>query len=128
MPVDFSVHTETELSMAIELAKESKGRIHLVHVYAMPSTMATDYGIPIPPSHVQRARLSILPSTSRAVVATSPVRPIGNEPRISRHASASEQPTVFHGARGISVHATGDLWKPTGGGRRLAGHRRGVHG
>lgn len=50
VPVDFSEHTEAVLAMAIELAKESHGRIHLLHVYELPTMFATAYGVPIPPS------------------------------------------------------------------------------
>ena len=49
VPVDFSKHTDEVLAMAIDLAKECKGRIHLLHVYEL-GTAATTYGVPFPPS------------------------------------------------------------------------------
>jgi len=49
VPVDFSSHTEAALAMAIDLAKESKGHVHLLHVYELP-TAATTYGVPLPSS------------------------------------------------------------------------------
>jgi nucleotide-binding universal stress UspA family protein len=49
VPVAFGKHSEDALAVAIELARESQGRLHLVHAYEVPTMMAA-YGIPLPPS------------------------------------------------------------------------------
>jgi nucleotide-binding universal stress UspA family protein len=46
--VDFSNRDEEVLALALQLAQESHGRLHLVHAYEVPTTMTAAYGISIP--------------------------------------------------------------------------------
>ena len=48
VPVDFSDHASRALDMAIELAKQSNGRLHLVHSYPIPPVMLAPYDVSIP--------------------------------------------------------------------------------
>jgi nucleotide-binding universal stress UspA family protein len=50
VPVDFSKHAHAALDLAIELAKESGGELHLLHAYELPATMTMTYGVAIPQS------------------------------------------------------------------------------
>ncbi|RIL04813.1 MAG: hypothetical protein DCC71_12775 [Proteobacteria bacterium] len=48
VPADFSTHAERALALAIELAQESAGEIHLLHAYELPASVTMAYGIAIP--------------------------------------------------------------------------------
>ena len=50
VPVDFSSHAHAALDLAIELAKESGGELHLLHAYELPASMTMTYGVAIPQS------------------------------------------------------------------------------
>ena len=50
VPVDFSSHAHVALDLALDLAKESHGTLHLLHAYELPTTMTMSYGVAIPPS------------------------------------------------------------------------------
>ena len=49
-PLDFSKQGEAALALAIELAKESGGELHVVHAYDLPAAVAMGYGGAIPQS------------------------------------------------------------------------------
>jgi nucleotide-binding universal stress UspA family protein len=50
VPLDFSSHSEAALGVAIELAKEHGGEIHLIHAYGLPTAVTMAYGVAIPQS------------------------------------------------------------------------------
>jgi universal stress protein A len=50
VPVDFSRHAEAALALAIELAREHQGEIHLLHASALPASVTMAYGVAIPQS------------------------------------------------------------------------------
>ena len=50
VPVDFSGHADVALDLAIELAKEGGGEIHLLHAYELPASVTMAYGVAIPQS------------------------------------------------------------------------------
>ena len=49
-PLDFSPHSEAALDLAIELAREHRGEILLLHAYDLPAAVTTAYGVAIPQS------------------------------------------------------------------------------
>ena len=49
-PVDFSKQGEAALALAIELAREHQGELHLLHAYDLPAGVAMGYGGAIPQS------------------------------------------------------------------------------
>jgi nucleotide-binding universal stress UspA family protein len=49
-PVDFSKQGEAALALAIELAREHGGEVHLLHAYDIPAGVAMGYGGAIPQS------------------------------------------------------------------------------
>ena len=50
VPIDFSSHSDAALGLAIELARESGGAVHLLHAYELPAAVSVAYGIAIPQS------------------------------------------------------------------------------
>jgi nucleotide-binding universal stress UspA family protein len=48
VPLDFSTHSDAALDLAIELAREHRGEIALVHAYELPVTVTLAYGVAIP--------------------------------------------------------------------------------
>jgi nucleotide-binding universal stress UspA family protein len=50
VPLDFSSHSSKALDAAIELAKQFKGRIHLLHSYPIYVGAVSPYGIVLPES------------------------------------------------------------------------------
>ena len=50
VPVDFSKDAEAALELAIELAKETGGELHLLHAYELPASVTMAYGVAIPQS------------------------------------------------------------------------------
>jgi nucleotide-binding universal stress UspA family protein len=50
VPLDFSSHSAKALDVAIELAKQFKGRIHLLHSYPIYVGAVSPYGIVLPES------------------------------------------------------------------------------
>jgi len=48
VPIDFSKHSEAALTLAIELAREGGGSVHLFHAYELPAAIGMSYGIAIP--------------------------------------------------------------------------------
>lgn len=50
VPLDFSSHSAKALDAAIELAKQFKGRIHLLHSYPIYVGAVSPYGIVLPES------------------------------------------------------------------------------
>jgi len=49
VPVDFSEHASRSLDFAIELAKQFKGKLHLIHSYPIHPIMVSPYGVALPP-------------------------------------------------------------------------------
>ena len=49
VPVDFSEHSARALDMAIDIAKASRGTLHLVHSYPIIPLLLSPYGVAIPP-------------------------------------------------------------------------------
>jgi nucleotide-binding universal stress UspA family protein len=49
VPIDFSEHAARALEMAIELAQQSKGKLHLVHSYPINPILISPYGGALPP-------------------------------------------------------------------------------
>jgi nucleotide-binding universal stress UspA family protein len=56
VPVDFSAHSSKALELAIELAKISAGKIHLLHCYQINFATISPYGIVIPESFERELR------------------------------------------------------------------------
>jgi nucleotide-binding universal stress UspA family protein len=56
VPHDFSAHADAALDLAIELARVSKARIRLVHVFPLPMEMLSPYEIPLPEKLVEDVR------------------------------------------------------------------------
>jgi nucleotide-binding universal stress UspA family protein len=50
VPLDFSSHSDAALALAIELAKDDGGELHLLHAYELPTAVTMAYGIAIPQS------------------------------------------------------------------------------
>ena len=50
VPVDFSDPSRAALDAAIDLAKERKARLHLLHCYRIDLGWASPYGITLPPT------------------------------------------------------------------------------
>jgi nucleotide-binding universal stress UspA family protein len=49
VPIDFSEHSARALEMAIDIAKQFHGSIHLVHSYPINPILLSPYGVSIPP-------------------------------------------------------------------------------
>ncbi|HEX5067275.1 MAG TPA: universal stress protein [Myxococcota bacterium] len=49
VPLDFSDHSARALEMAIDIAKQSGGTLHLVHSYPINPILLSPYGVAIPP-------------------------------------------------------------------------------
>jgi nucleotide-binding universal stress UspA family protein len=56
VPTDFSENAEGALALAIELATESRGSIHLLHAYEIPISAVPPYGVELPPGLVLEVR------------------------------------------------------------------------
>ncbi len=56
VPHDFSEHADRALDLAIELARGSSGRIHVLHVFHIPMEMLSPYEIPMPQNLVEEVR------------------------------------------------------------------------
>ena len=50
VPLDFSTHSDAALDLAIEIAKEHRGEVVLLHAYELPAAVTAAYGIAIPQS------------------------------------------------------------------------------
>jgi len=50
VPIDFSDHADLALETAIELARDSGGRLQLLHAYEIPLGTIPPYGVAIPDS------------------------------------------------------------------------------
>ena len=50
VPLDFSKHSDAALDLAIELARERGGEIHLLHAYELPAAVTMAYGVAVPQS------------------------------------------------------------------------------
>lgn len=50
VPLDFSEHSDAALDLAVELAKEHGGELHLFHAYELPAAVTMAYGVAIPQS------------------------------------------------------------------------------
>jgi nucleotide-binding universal stress UspA family protein len=48
VPIDFSHHADRALETAIQLARDSGGRLHLLHAYEIPLGTIPPYGVSIP--------------------------------------------------------------------------------
>lgn len=48
VPLDFSKHADTALTLAIELGAEHGAELHLLHAYELPVAVTTAYGVAIP--------------------------------------------------------------------------------
>lgn len=48
VPIDFSGHADLALETAIALARDSGGRLHLLHAYEIPLGTIPPYGVSIP--------------------------------------------------------------------------------
>ena len=48
VPIDFSEHADLALETAIQLARDSGGRLHLLHAYEIPLGTIPPYGVAIP--------------------------------------------------------------------------------
>lgn len=55
VPVDFSEHSSRALDMAIELAKQSKGKVHLIHSYPINPILLSPYGGVAMPPDIERS-------------------------------------------------------------------------
>lgn len=53
---DFSRHADAALDAAIDLARDTKARLHLVHVFPIPMETLSPYEIPMPPQLVSDVR------------------------------------------------------------------------
>jgi nucleotide-binding universal stress UspA family protein len=49
VPIDFSEHSSRALDMAIDLAKVSRGAVHIVHSYPINPMLLSPYGVAVPP-------------------------------------------------------------------------------
>ena len=49
VPVDFSEHASRALDYAIELGKQFKSKIHLLHSYPLQPFLVSPYGVALPP-------------------------------------------------------------------------------
>jgi nucleotide-binding universal stress UspA family protein len=56
VPIDFSEHADAALDLAIELARESGGTLHLFHAYELPVGTVPPYGVAIPESVLSHVR------------------------------------------------------------------------
>ena len=56
VPLDFSEHADTALDTALDLARESGGRVHLLHAYEIPLGTIPPYGVAIPDSLLTEVR------------------------------------------------------------------------
>jgi len=56
VPLDFSDHSKKALDHAIELAKQFKGKLHLVHCYPVYVGAVSPYGIVVPESFDRECR------------------------------------------------------------------------
>jgi nucleotide-binding universal stress UspA family protein len=72
VPLDFSDHSDRALDVAIELAREHRAELHLLHAYELPSAVTMSYGIAIPQAvwdGIQEAAKSRLESGRKRVEA-----------------------------------------------------------
>jgi nucleotide-binding universal stress UspA family protein len=49
VPIDFSEHASSSLDYAIELGKQFKSKLHLIHSYPIHPIMVSPYGVALPP-------------------------------------------------------------------------------
>lgn len=49
VPIDFSEHSARALAMAIDIAKQFHGSLHLVHSYPINPILLSPYGVSMPP-------------------------------------------------------------------------------
>jgi nucleotide-binding universal stress UspA family protein len=71
---DFSPHAEAALDLAIDLARPSKARICLLHIFPLPMEMLSPYEIPMPPALVADVRAA---ASARLEKALARVREAG---------------------------------------------------
>jgi nucleotide-binding universal stress UspA family protein len=48
VPIDFSGHSGAALDLAVELARSSRGHVHLLHAYEIPLGTIPPYGVALP--------------------------------------------------------------------------------
>jgi nucleotide-binding universal stress UspA family protein len=56
VPVDFSAHAGAALDLALEIARGSGGKIHLLHAYEVPLGTIPPYGVAVPESLLEQVR------------------------------------------------------------------------
>jgi universal stress protein A len=56
VPIDFSDHSRAALELAIDLARETGGRIHLLHAYEVPLGTIPPYGVAVPEALLSQVR------------------------------------------------------------------------
>ena len=110
VPLDFSSHSEAALGVAIELAREQGGELHLLHAYELPTAVTMAYGIAIPQSvwdGVQEAAAARLEQARRRVEAAGvPVKThLATSPAADAIIAAAESQAidlVVMGTRGLT--------------------------
>jgi len=56
VPLDFSAHAGAAMDLAIEIARSSGGKIHLLHAYEVPLGTIPPYGVAVPESLLAQVR------------------------------------------------------------------------
>jgi nucleotide-binding universal stress UspA family protein len=110
VPVDFSTHAHSALDLAIDLAKESGGTLHLLHAYELPASMTMTYGVAIPQSvwdgvkEAAAARLAELQKrvTAAGVKCSTHVMTAPAPDAIAEAAAAHKADLIVMGTRGLT--------------------------
>lgn len=56
VPIDFSEHSHAALELALELARASGARLHLLHAYEVPLGVIPPYGVALPEALLAQVR------------------------------------------------------------------------
>jgi nucleotide-binding universal stress UspA family protein len=93
VPIDFSEHSARALEMAIDIAKQFRGSIHLVHSYPINPILLSPYGVSIPPDLERGFRES---TDAQLREWAERVRKAGVEVEIFTSADAASEAIVRH--------------------------------
>jgi nucleotide-binding universal stress UspA family protein len=110
VPVDFSKHAQRALSTAIDLAKASGGKLHLLHCYQINVGAISPYGLVIPESFdrdIREAATKQLSKwkeqvTQKGLEAEAEVSPLFPSEAIAATAERIGADLIVMGTRGLS--------------------------